>query len=59
MLVSAVFENIEAVSLRRFSPPRQMPLWVWMLILFDPVTPRGIARFLPGHIVTKAKDAVE
>src|ERR1700674_2366671 len=27
-----------------------------MLILFDPVTPRGIARFLPGHTVTTAKD---
>ena len=29
---------------------------LWMLILFDHVTPAGIARFLPGHIVTKAKD---
>jgi hypothetical protein len=27
-----------------------------MRILFDHVTPRGIARFLPGHIVTKAKE---
>ena len=27
-----------------------------MLILFDHVTPRGIARFLAGHTVTKAKD---
>jgi hypothetical protein len=27
-----------------------------MLILFDHVTPRGIARFLSGHTVTKAKD---
>jgi len=27
-----------------------------MLILFDHVTPGGIARFLPGHTVTKAKD---
>jgi hypothetical protein len=27
-----------------------------MLILFDHVTPRGIARFLPGHTVTKAKE---
>jgi hypothetical protein len=27
-----------------------------MLILFDQVTPRGIARFLPGHTVAKAKD---
>jgi hypothetical protein len=27
-----------------------------MLILFDHVTPKGIARFLTGHIVTKAKD---
>ncbi len=27
-----------------------------MLILFDHVTPAGIARFLPGHSVTKAKD---
>lgn len=27
-----------------------------MLILFDHVTPKGIARSLPGHTVTKAKD---
>jgi predicted nuclease of predicted toxin-antitoxin system len=27
-----------------------------MRILFDHVTPAGIARFLPGHAVTKAKD---
>jgi hypothetical protein len=27
-----------------------------MLILFDHVTPKGIARFLTGHTVTKAKD---
>jgi hypothetical protein len=27
-----------------------------MLILFDHVTPAGIARFLRGHIVTKARD---
>ena len=27
-----------------------------MLILFDHVTPSSIARFLPGHTVTKAKD---
>ncbi len=27
-----------------------------MLILFDHVTPRGIARFLPGHSVTRAKE---
>ncbi len=27
-----------------------------MLILFDHVTPSGIARFLPDHTVTKAKD---
>jgi hypothetical protein len=26
-----------------------------MLILFDHGTPRGIARFLPGHIVTRAR----
>lgn len=26
-----------------------------MLILFDHVTPRGIARFLPGHTVSTAK----
>ena len=26
-----------------------------MLILFDHVTPKGIARFLSGHTVTKAK----
>jgi hypothetical protein len=27
-----------------------------MLILFDHVTPKGIARFLPGHTVTRAKE---
>ena len=27
-----------------------------MLILFDHVTPAGIARFLPAHTVSKAKD---
>src|ERR1051326_8746388 len=27
-----------------------------MLILFDHVTPAGIARFLPEHVVTKAKE---
>lgn len=27
-----------------------------MLILFDHVTPRGVARALKGHTVTKAKD---
>jgi hypothetical protein len=27
-----------------------------MLILFDHVTPSGIARFLSGHTVTKAKE---
>jgi hypothetical protein len=27
-----------------------------MLVLFDHVTPGGIARFLPGHAITKAKD---
>ena len=27
-----------------------------MLILFDHVTPRGIARYLLGHTVTKAKE---
>jgi hypothetical protein len=27
-----------------------------MLVLFDHVTPRGIARFLPGHTVTKARE---
>lgn len=27
-----------------------------MLILFDHVTPSGIARFLPGHTIIKAKD---
>jgi hypothetical protein len=27
-----------------------------MLILFDHVTPKGIARYLTGHSVTKAKD---
>jgi hypothetical protein len=27
-----------------------------MLILFDHVTPSGIAQFLSGHAVTKAKD---
>jgi hypothetical protein len=27
-----------------------------MLILFDHATPRGIARFLPGHTVTNARE---
>jgi hypothetical protein len=27
-----------------------------MLVLFDHVTPAGIARFLPAHTVSKAKD---
>jgi hypothetical protein len=27
-----------------------------MLILFDHVTPGGIARFLPGHTVTRARE---
>jgi hypothetical protein len=27
-----------------------------MLILFDHVTPRGIARFLPRHTVTRARE---
>ena len=27
-----------------------------MRVLFDHVTPRGVARFLPGHTVTRAKD---
>jgi hypothetical protein len=27
-----------------------------MLILFDHVTPKGVARYLTGHSVTKAKD---
>ncbi len=27
-----------------------------MLILFDHVTPAGVARFLPGHTVVKAKE---
>jgi hypothetical protein len=27
-----------------------------MLVLFDHVTPRGIARFLRGHTVARAKD---
>jgi hypothetical protein len=27
-----------------------------MLILFDHVTPRGVARFLTGHIVARARD---
>jgi len=27
-----------------------------MLVRFDHVTPRGVARFLPGHTITKARD---
>ena len=27
-----------------------------MRVLFDHVTPSGVARSLPGHVVTKAKD---
>ncbi len=43
-----------AVSIRSRprSPPQTPP---WMLILFDHVTPRGIARLLPGHTVTKGQ----
>ena len=37
-------------------PPSPLPVLAWMLILFDHVTPAGIARFLPAHTVTKAKD---
>ena len=44
--------NLPRAALIRF-PPQSPP---WMLILFDHVTPGGIARFLPGHTVTKAKD---
>ena len=44
-----------AASIRPRSPaPLQTPRW--MLILFDHVTPRGIARFLADHTVTKAKE---
>jgi hypothetical protein len=48
MPVSAVFENLEAPQ-----SPLQFPRS--MLILFDHGTPRGIARFLSDHTVTKAK----
>jgi len=44
--------NLPRAALIRL-PPQSPP---WMLILFDHVTPGGIARFLPGHTVTKAKD---
>ena len=51
--INAVLE-FAARSLDPAPPPLQSPLW--MLILFDHVTPGGIARLLPGHTVTKAKD---
>ena len=43
-----------ARSLDAPAPARSPP--PWMLILFDHVTPKGIARALVGHTVTKAKD---
>ena len=53
--INAVLESPPAVSTRSRprSPLQTPPL---MLILFDHVTPRGIAQFLPGHTVTKAKE---
>jgi hypothetical protein len=39
---------------RRLPSPLQTRLP--MLILFDHVTPRGIARFLSGHTVTRARE---
>src|SRR5208337_3374727 len=50
---SARYLNLPRAALTR-SPPLQSP--PRMLILFDHVTPSGIARFLPGHTVTRAKD---
>ena len=51
--INAVLE-FAARSLDPIPAPAANP--PWMLILFDHVTPSGIARFLPGHTVTKAKD---
>ena len=51
--INAVLE-FAARSLDPRLPLLQIPLW--MLILFDHVTPKGIARFLLGHTVIKAKD---
>ena len=46
--------NLQPAALIRPASPLQIP--PSMLILFDHVTPSGIARFLPDHTVTKAKD---
>ena len=51
--INAVLE-FAGRSLDPVPAPLQSPLW--MLILFDHVTPGRIARLLPGHTVTKAKD---
>ena len=42
--------SLHRFRLRQYKRPRPM------LVLFDHVTPRGIARFLAGHTVTRAKD---
>src|SRR5271166_2894982 len=46
--------SLPPAVLIRFPPLLQV--LPWMLILFDHVTPSGIARFLPAHTVIKAKD---
>ena len=48
--------RLPPAALIRPRSPFPLQTHPWMLILFDHVTPRGIARFLPGHTVTKAKD---
>jgi len=39
----------------QYGSPSPLRTLLLMLILFDHGTPRGIARFLPGHTVTRAK----
>src|ERR1035437_5879244 len=48
--------NLPPAALIRPRSPSPLQTPPRMRILFDHVTPRGIARFLPGHTVTKAKD---
>src|SRR5713101_3900391 len=52
--INAVLEFAARTALTGSLPPLQSP--PWMLILFDHETPNGIARFLAGHTIIKAKD---
>jgi hypothetical protein len=52
--INAVLE-FAARSLEALRSPSPLRAPQLMLILFDHVTPRGIARFLPGQTVTRAR----